>query len=112
MSASAATAPTAPAQGKALQWTSLIFTGIGAATFLGTFITTLKLVGSSDSWTVIKSQITGVMIATLLGGLVFSVGLLLLVISRPSLTAWMPALLSGIAITVSMTALSVAAISR
>ena len=115
MSASAPTPAmpsAAPSQNKALQWGSLICTGVGAAAFIGTFITTLSLVGSSDAWAIIKGKITGVMIGSLLGGLVFSVGILLLVISRPSLTAWMPALLSGLALTVSMTAISVAAISR
>lgn len=114
MSASlAAAAPAAaPTQGKALQWASVVFTGVGAATFLGTFITTLKLVGSSDAWTVIKGQITGVLIATLLGGVIFSLGLMLLVISRPSLTSWLPSLLGALALTISMSAISVAAISR
>jgi hypothetical protein len=113
MSATPAAAPAAaPTQSKALQWSSVVFTGVGAATFLGTFITTLKLVGSSDSWAIIKGQITGVLIATLLGGVIFSIGLMLLVISRPSLTSWLPTLLSALALTISMSAISVAAISR
>lgn len=113
-----AAAPAAPAmpavssQGKGLLWTSIIFTVLGTLAFLSTFITTAVLTGSSDAWAVIKGQITGVLIATLLGGLIFSIGLVLLLISRPSLTAWVPTLVSAIAITMSMTAVSVAAISR
>lgn len=112
-SASAPIMPTsASIQSKGLLWTSVIFTVLGALSFLGTFITTITLTGSSDAWAIIKGQITGVLIATLLGGLVFSIGLVLLLISRPSLTSWVPTLISAIAITVSMTAVSVAAISR
>jgi len=105
--------PTSPStQSKGLQWAAIIFTAVGALTFLSTFITTAVLTGSSDAWAVIKGQITGVLIATLLGGLIFSIGLVLLLISRPSLTTWVPTLISALAITVSMTAVSVAAISR
>lgn len=104
----------APAGGmsKGLYWGSVITSGLGAAAFIGTLITTIKLVGSSDSWSSIKGQLTGVMVSSLIGGLLFSIGLTLLVFTRPTLSSWISIAMSAIALTISMTAVAVAAISR
>ena len=112
-SGTAAAMPTGSSNiSKAFSWGSTILTGIGAIAFVGTFITTSALVGSSDAWSTIKGKLTGILVSTLLGGLAFAIGITLLIISRPALTSWLPALLSGLALTFSIAALCTAAISR
>ena len=69
-------------------------------------------VGSSDSWSTIKSKLMGILVTSLIGGIIFTIGLTLLVIGRPSLTAWLPATISALALSVAVAGVSVAAISR
>lgn len=107
-----ATQSAASGSSKMFSWGTSIFIGIGLLTYLGTFITTLTLVGSSDSWSSIKGNITGVLVSSLVGGIAFATGIVLLVISKPYLTSWLPTLISGLALTVAIAAVCVAAISR
>jgi hypothetical protein len=115
MSSSGAPTQTSPVpvqSSRALYLTSAICSGLSALTLIATLIYTAASVGSSDSWSTIKSKITGILVSTLVAGLIFAVGLTLLLVVRPTLTTWLPSLVSAIALTLAVSAVCIAAISR
>ena len=115
-SSGAAQSSVAPAStGQSSKWLFIVAavgSGISALTLVINLIYTAASVGSSDSWATIKGKITGILVTSLIGGFIFSIALTLLMIARPSLTAWVPALISALALSIAVAAVSVAAISR
>lgn len=113
-----ATAATAAIGGKlrtvgTSSWIAILMFLVGLGFLIGNIVLMTQLAGSSDAWDSIKTQMGGAATMAFIGALGFMVSLLLYFSSfNVDMPIYILTVMTSLAIAISLTALSVAAITR
>lgn len=85
---------------------------IGIFTFISSFVSTSKFLGSKDDWVHIQAQVTKIVFYTIVGTVCFTIAMLLFYTQFPEGSMYVSLIISCVALGLGYCALAIAAISR